>query len=181
MAEAKFINNLNTGKGIDAGIAWVRATGKKFDGYVHLIACAIISHAKETGDCSRALKLVEAMPKSGRRSALIRWFTAFSPITVTFHPDVKKRRVGLRKVGMKNFNEFNIDGARENPYYEWDKSEENALAALLGLGDFNENVIRLADRMEKSITDGKVKPEDTDAMVAKVAALRQVATVTAAA
>lgn len=168
----KFLNELNTGKGLDAGIAWVRATGTKFDEYVHLIACGIIAHAKETGDCSRMLKLVEAMPKSGRRSALIRWTTAFSPIAVTFHPDVKKRRVGLRKPGMKNFNDYNLDGARANPYYEWDKSEENALAALLGLGDLNENVIRLADRFEKNVTDGKVKAEDADAVIAKVRALR---------
>lgn len=179
MSAPKFLSALNTGKGMDEGIKWVRTTGQKFDQYVHLIAVAIVSHAKDSGDCSRALRLVEAMPRSARRAALIRWFTAFSPISVTFHNDVKKRRVGLRKPDMKNFNEFNIEGATANPYYEWDKSEDNALAALLGIGDFNEKIISLADRIEKNITDGKVKPEDSDALAAKVKALRLVTVVTA--
>ena len=163
----KFLNALNTKKGLSDGIKWVRTTGNKFDNTVHLIAVAVVVHAKEHGDCSFALRLVEAMPRSARRAALIKWFTAFSPISVTFTKEADKRRVGLRKPGMANFNEYNIEGARANPYYDWDKAEDNALAALLGLGDFNEAVVKLADRMAKAVKDGKVKEEDKEAVLAR--------------
>ena len=175
MGQPKFMNNLNTLAGIRSGVQWVRNTGSKFDQYVHAIACAIIVHAKDHGDCTQALALVKAMPKSARRAALVRWFTAFSPISVTLeHGGKGKDRVGLRKPDAKLYNAFDVDGARANPYYDWDKAEDNALAALLGLGDFNDKVLKLADAMQKKLDEKKVEPDAIEAMSAKVKALRLV-------
>ena len=175
-------NSISGGENIDKCIAWVRTTGAKFDAMVHAAACAILVHAKDTGDCSRMGKLVSAMPKSARRAALIRWTTEFSPIAVSQNKNEKGSpyRSKLRKVGDKNYNPFNIDGARANPYYDWDKSEDNALAALLMASDVNDNVIKLADRLQQKVDEGKVKEEDKAHIVAKIAALRQVSTVVAA-
>lgn len=172
---------ISGGENIDKGIAWVRTTGAKFDAMVHAIACAILVHAKDTGDCSRMAKLVAAMPKSARRAALIRWTTNFSPIAVSQDSTKNTYRAKLRRIGDKNYNPFNVDGARANPYYDWDKSEDNALAALLVAGDANEKIIKLADYLQTKVDDGKVKPEDSAAVVAKIAALRQASTVTAVA
>lgn len=174
-------NAISGGEAIDKGIAWVRTTGAKFDKMVHAIACAILVHAKDTGDCSRMAKLVEAMPKSARRAGLIRWTTAFSPVAVSQDKGKGTYRAKQRRVGDKNYNPYNIDGARANPYYDWDKSEDNALAALLGTGDANDKIIKLADYLENKVNEGKVKAEDKDAVLAKVSALRLATTATATA
>lgn len=171
---------ISGGENIDKGIAWVRSTGAKFDAMVHAIAVAILVHAKDTGDCSRMAKLVEAMPRSSRRAALIRWTTAFSPVAVTQDKTKGTFRAKLRRVGDKNYNPFNIDGARANPYYDWDKSEDNALAALLVAADANDKIIKLADYLENKVNEGKVKADQIAHVTAKVAALRQASTVVAA-
>jgi hypothetical protein len=171
---------ISGGEAIDKGIKWVRSTGAKFDAMVHGIAVAIIVHAKDTGDCSRMAALVTALPKSARRAALIRWATHFSPINVSQDKKTGAFRSKLRRIGDKNYNPFNVDGARVNPYYDWDKSEDNALAALLIAADVNDNVLKMADRFQSKLDDGKVAPADVPHVTAKVAALRQVATVIAA-
>lgn len=166
----KFLANLNTAAGLTAGIAWVRTTGKKFDATVHEIAVACLVHAKDHGDCTFALKLYNAMPKSGKRVALIKWFDRYSPIAV----NPKDNKVGLRKVDAKAYMPFDIDGARAIPFFDMDKkNEDNELAALLGVGDFNDKVIKLADYFEGRVKAGKVKDEDKATVLAKVKAIRQ--------
>lgn len=176
LAMPAFMGTINTTASMDKAINWVRGNGVRFDAVVTTLAVAIMQHAKDHGDCSRALRLVEAMPASARRAALIQWFGKYSPIAVTYAKEADKRRVGLRKPGTQGYNAFNIDAAREHPYYE--KQVANEEAALFGLEDFNEKILRLADFADKRLKEGKVKAADATALRAKLAAVRVAATLT---
>ena len=177
LAMPAFMGTHNTTASMDKAIGWVRGNGVRFDAVVTALAVAIMQHAKDTGDCTRALRLVEAMPASARRAALVQWFGQYSPIAVTYAKEADKRRVGLRKPGTQGYNAFNIDAAREHPYYE--KQVANEEAAMFGIEDLNEKIVRLADFVAKRIKDGKVKAADATALRAKVAAIRVAATLTA--
>lgn len=173
-----FIAKLNTGAGIDAGIAWIRSTGSKFDATAHQVAVAIMRHAKDSGDCSRALKLVQAMPKSGRRSALINWFSAFSPINVTMAKEAKDCKVGLRKADAKLYVPFNVDGADANPFYEYEK--EPGVDVDFTAEELNELILKLVKRVATKVKDGKIAANDKERIEAKLTVLNQAAVAVAA-
>jgi hypothetical protein len=173
-----FISKLNTGAGMDDGIKWIRSTGAKFDATVHAVAVAIMRHAKENGDCSRALKLVQAMPKSARRAALINWFGHFSPINVTMAKEAKDCRVGLRKPDAKNYMPYDLDGASANPYFEWEK--EPKVDTEFTSGELNTLILNMVKRVTTKLEEGKVAANDREAIEAKIASLKLAATAVAA-
>lgn len=99
-------------KAIDRAIASFTTNAGKLNRQCHQIAMGIMHHAFATGDCTRALTLVKAMPASMRRTMLIAWFAKHSPITVKLGDD---ERVGLNKG--KNANPFDLEGADDEPFY----------------------------------------------------------------
>lgn len=116
---------------IDTNIRWVGKTGVKLDAIIHATACAIIVHAKEHGDCSRAKTLLDAMPKSGRAKALLAWFETMSPIR--FNGDGE---VGL--LADKDKRVWMVDEAKATPFWELNPEKDvvvfdldKALASLL--------------------------------------------------
>lgn len=167
-------------KAIDTKIASIRRRTGTLRSDIAACALLIMSHSKEHGDCSRALRLVEAVPMASERIKLMTWFRDFSPINVTWNADASKRRVGYLPSTAKNFNEFNIDGATANPYFEYGKSDDQQTADLLA-ADLNDKALALAKRFEKALGEGKVAANDVDNVKAKIIALRNVATVTAVA
>ncbi|UCR81388.1 hypothetical protein [Brevundimonas phage AA] len=116
---------------IDQNIKWIAATGKKLDAILHATAVAIIVHAKEHGDCSRAKTMLDAMPKSGRAKALAAWFETFSAIRFNGDGEVglladKEKRIWL------------VEEAQATPFWELNPEKDvvvfdldKALAALL--------------------------------------------------
>lgn len=67
-------------KGTDAitkSIKSVETRGKALDNLIHLTACSILAHVHEHREVSLANKLLNALPKSGRKNALIAWFEAY--------------------------------------------------------------------------------------------------------
>lgn len=116
---------------IDTNIKWIGRTGKKLDAIIHATACAIIVHAQQHGDCSRAKTLLDAMPKSGRAKALLAWFETMSPIR--FNGDGE---VGL--LADKEKRVWMVDEAKATPFWELNPEKDvvvfdldKALAALL--------------------------------------------------
>ncbi len=63
---------------IGRSINAIVGAGKKLDARIHATACAILSRANEHNDGSRINCLVNAMPKSARRKALVAWFHHYS-------------------------------------------------------------------------------------------------------
>lgn len=86
----------------------------KINQYVHETAVLILEHSKEHGDCSTAQGLVNAMPQSARKLALINWFSTYSPIVVK---DDDKWQSKMHKEGTKLFCPFDIEAAKANPWF----------------------------------------------------------------
>lgn len=158
-------------KKIDSNIKRVVTNGQKLNVLIHETAVMIASHAKEHGDCTRALTLVKAMPASMRRTMLVLWFNTFTPIRVV----EKNDKVGMLKAEDKGFTPFDIEAGTAKPFYELaekNPEKEYDFAALVAL------VERLGKSIEKKVEDGKVPANDVGKakdMAAKVKALALVA------
>lgn len=166
-------------KKIDANIRGITTRGAAFRATVQATAILIVEHAKEHGDCSRALKLVTAIPMASDRVKLINWFGLVSPINVTFTSDVTKRRVGLRKNDSKAYNPFDMNKAKALNYWEVGKSDDDATEELTSSA-VNTLILKLAKKLRREMDEGHVAANDKDAVTAKIAALEQAAVAVAA-
>jgi hypothetical protein len=156
-------------KKIDANIRLITTNGAKLNARIHDTAMLIAAHAAEHRDCTRALTLVKAMPASMRRSMLVEWFHTFTSIRVNVGGD----KVGLLKADAKNFVAFDLKAGAAKPFYEMAK--EKPEAEDLTLEDAIIAMERLVKRLQKSVDDGKVAANDSEAIVAKIASLKAVA------
>ena len=66
---------------IEKAIQSVKTRGKAFDNLVHAVALSVINHIEQHGDIRHSNMLVEAMPKSSRKNALIEWFETFGKLS----------------------------------------------------------------------------------------------------
>lgn len=168
MSKSKPITEQTSSKAINAKITAVRKAGQAFNNAVHEAALMIMEHAKAYNDCSGAGRLFDAMPKSNRRALLVRWFEMFSPIVL----DKKdgKGHAHFAKEGSKKAIKFNIEGARETPWY--DIPEANNEPGFFTYDDAVEAVEKLAKRLDR-LARGQGKsevPEKDKATVAAIAA-----------
>jgi len=143
-------------KTIDKNIKTITTNAAKLNILIHDTAMLIMSHAKEHGDCSRALTLANAMPASMRRTMLVAWFDKYSPIRVI----QANNKVGILKPTAKTYVEWNLEGAAAEPFYELAEAvpEKPAL-------DFNalmQMVQRLSKQIEKKIEEGAIVDEDIE-------------------
>jgi len=58
-------------------ISSIEGRGKKLDADIHRCAVSCLYHADKHGDVTLLQKLIEALPKSARRNAVIGWACAF--------------------------------------------------------------------------------------------------------
>jgi hypothetical protein len=166
-------------KKIDAQIRGISTRSSAFRGAVQACAVAIVEHAKDSGDCSRALTLCAAIGMASDRVKLINWFGLVSPINVTFTSDVTKRRVGLRKSDSKAYNPFNVEKAKALLYHEVGKSDDE-LTEEMTAGAVNTLILKLAKKLRREMDEGHVAANDKDAVAAKIVALEQAAVAVAA-
>ena len=101
---------------IDDNIVSVARNAKDLNTLIHVTAMMIINHAKEHGDCSRAQKLLFALPASMRRTMLEQWFHTYTPIAVRHKEPTWNS--ALRKPTDKKYVEWNIEGADAEPFYQ---------------------------------------------------------------
>ena len=154
---------------IDKNIASIVTSANKLNTLIHATAMLVASHAKEHGDCTRALTLVKAMPASMRRTMLVLWFETYTPIRVM----EKNGKVGMLKEAAKNYTPFDLEAGDLNPFYEL--AETNPEGAVYDFAKLVEMVARIGKQIDKKIEDGKVAPEDIDsarAISAQVSALK---------
>ena len=69
-------------KKLKASIASIRTSGAKLDERIQVAAISVIDHADKHGDTTLADALVNAMPKSGRKLALVEYLLAFGKFEV---------------------------------------------------------------------------------------------------
>lgn len=142
-------------KKIDSNIKLIITNAAKLNTRIHETAVMIAEHAKEHGDCTRALTLVKAMPASMRRTMLVLWFETFTPIRVKLNAD----KVGILKADAKTFTDWDIEGGKAKPFYELaEETPEKSydFEALVKL------VERLGKSIEKKVEEGKVPANDVE-------------------
>lgn len=147
---------MTTLKQIDRNIKTITTNGDKLNKLIHETAMLIMAHAKEHGDCSRALTLANAMPASMRRTMLVAWFDKYSPVRIV----MANNRVGILKKDAKKYVEWNLEGADAEPFYEMAEAipEKEPL-------DFNalmQMVARLSKQIEKKVENGEVVERDIE-------------------
>lgn len=146
-------------KAIDALIAKVPGAYAKAHDAVQQAAVAIVEHAMNYGDCSRALTLVRTIPVNQARSLII-YFMTVSPIGVLLSKNKKDDKVRLLQETSKAYNPFDMDKAKALSWWtmDADKAEKEAIEVFSG-GVFDA-VIGLLDRIVKNESKSKVYTAD---------------------
>lgn len=157
-------------KSIDKRIAKFTTNRNALRLDAHEIGLLILRHAAPAeagadcgggkGDCTRALKLCEAMPKSWAEQ-MVAWFKAYSPIRVV----VKNGKCEFSKeykalAPEQKLEIWNIEGATETPF--WEASDEPDAKPALDFAALCKLVEGLGKRIAKKVEDGEVKPEDME-------------------
>lgn len=123
---------------IKKAIASIAARGKLLDSSIHVAGVSVLAHATAHGDTTLADALVNAMPKGGRKLALVEWMLAYGQIT-KLDPKLDKDAVAAGRL-------FKLDKARKydeasaiaTPWTEFKKEAEpltafDAQAGVLSL------------------------------------------------
>lgn len=168
---------------IDAEIATFTTDRNKLRDHAQQIGLMIFRHAAPkavsedcsgTGDCTRAIKLVEALPTSWGEQ-MIAWFHSFTPIRVSLKNKKCEYAKEYKDLSPAEKKEqvlawWKLTLATETPFHE--ASEERAIR------EYDDNAIvemvrRLAKTIEKKAKDGKVKNVAfADSVVAILSALK---------
>jgi hypothetical protein len=138
---------------MDKNIKLVATTGAKLNTLIHETAMMIANHAKEHGDCTRALMLAKAMPASMRRTMLVLWFHTYTPIRVMLQND----KVGISKEGTKLFIPWNLEEGQQTPFFEL--AEQNPEQPPMDIEKILGLIAGLSKRIEKKIEAGEVLPD----------------------
>lgn len=142
---------------------------------VQTAAIAIISHAKDHGDCTRAKVLCRAVP-SRERNMLIGYFALYSPIGVQMGKTAADDKSRFIRDTAKNYHDFNLDGARANKWYDDPARVAPVAPSLNTLGAFYDNLDKMLKNMiaqaEADDEKNKWKPEVREELKAQASEIR---------
>lgn len=150
---------LNGLKAIDALIAKVPGAYAKAHETVQAAAIAIVEHAMNYGDCSRALTLVRTIPVNQARSLII-YFMTVSPIGVLLSKNKKDDKVRLLPDTSKAYNPFDMDKAKALSWWTMDAEKAEKEAIEIFSGGVFDAVIGLLTKITKNESKGKVYTAD---------------------
>lgn len=154
---------VESGKQIDELIKQVPGAYAKAHDIVQEAAVAIVRHAYNFGDCSRALILVRTIPIQQARS-LITYFMTVSPIGVRLSENAKDDKVRFISKDSKSYKDFDIEKAKSLKWWTLDTiaAERNAIDVFAG--GLYDDVIRMLERTIKN--DGTARHYTDDAVSA---------------
>lgn len=158
---------------INSAIRAVRTSAAKYNNLVQTAIVMIVEHANNYGDCTGAARLIEAMPRSNRRSLVISHFRDYSPINVS------KDKEGAYRANLDKGNAerqpraFDLDGVRANNW--WERPEAQSLPE--DVPTFNS----IREAISKALASAETKAEkianddDKAAVTGFITALRNAA------
>ena len=101
---------------IDKAILSIKNRGAKLDNDIQLVGLSVLAHTAEHGDTGVMDRLVNAMPKSARKLALVEWMLAYG----------RARKLDLEGAQEKKWHEFRLEAAVVTAF-----DAQSAVAALL--------------------------------------------------
>jgi len=119
-------NGYDAGK-LSASIKLIATNGAKLDARIHATACALLERAAEHFDCSMVPALLNAMPKSSRRKALIAWFGAYSNVHIREEKG-GKFTVTIVKTTSKLYKAPRPSEAFANPFWSVEEKDQDPAA-----------------------------------------------------
>lgn len=140
---------LQTAAEVNKAITSIATRGAKLDGDIHRVGVSVLHHATEHGDTTLADKLVHAMPKGGRKLALVEWMLAFGQLS-KLDPKADKDAIAAgRLFKLDRSKTFKKDDAIGTPWTEF-KKEADVLTAF----DAQAAVNTLINRLNKAASTG---------------------------
>ena len=167
---------MTTLKQIDGAIAKFATSAAALNEQCHTVAMMIFRHAapkdagpdcEGTGDCTRAVKLVRAMPASFRRTMMIEWFAKNSPIRIKLGDSGDKCQYDPKYSKLSAAEKlacWNLERANSERFYELaDKIPEVKVFNLAAMIRFVESI---GKRIEKEVEKGAIPANDMDTALA---------------
>lgn len=140
---------------IDAKIRGIAQSAKNLRESSQDTAIAVMRHCTGDGrgDCTRALRLVLALPPR-LQGKMVLFFRDFSPIRVTVNAkDPKKNSVRLAKIGDKSFTDWDIDTALTVNWQDHGTAPKEKKP--FNLNSFRADLQKVLKKYEKLIADGE--------------------------
>ncbi len=154
---------------IKKAITSIANRGAKLDGDIHKAGVSVLAHASEHGDSTLADSLVQAMPKGGRKLALVEWMLAHGQLA-KLDPKADKDAIAAGRIfKLDRTRTLDLEAAMETSWVEF-KKEAAAHTAFDAQAAVRAVLARLKSANEKGLTVEN-KAQALDEAQALVAAL----------
>lgn len=148
VTKLKTVTLITGNDAINTAIENIKASGKKLDALIHQVAVSCINHVELHGDIRVCNRLIDSMPKSSRRLALIKWFEDYGKLSYTTE---------TKNFAYDNNKETDLTTAQAVPFWEHTK-EQNPM--IFDLDKAINNLIKRAESaMNKEQEVDKAKYE----------------------
>ncbi|QHJ75336.1 hypothetical protein SnaR1_gp2 [Sphaerotilus phage vB_SnaP-R1] len=106
---------------IKKAITSIANRGAKLDGDIHKAGVSVLAHASEHGDSTLADSLVNAMPKGGRKLALVEWMLAHGQLA-KLDPKADKEAIAAGRIfKLDRTRTLDLKAAIETSWVEFKK------------------------------------------------------------
>ena len=153
-------------------ITRIAKIGVKTKALIHKTAVGILLHAKEHGDYTKMIELVDAVAAGTSKSMaklLVQWVVNYTPLDYVAESKRKNAEGKVEKVAHSFVNSkdkkrsYNDADGAENPYYEMERDEDMRPV------DFNKLINSLLQRAFTAREEGKLNEGDKlDAVAAAI-------------
>lgn len=153
-----------TAKEMETKIKSIALRGKNLDTDIHETAVSTLAHIEAHGDVTLANRLLVAMPKAGRKAALMGWMLAMGKVV----KNSDKATMELSPLKYDKAGETDLDTAQAVPFWDWMK--ELAVPKAWSYDSYMKRVLKtLQDAALEDTVDGR-KAKAAIAELAKVQA-----------
>lgn len=155
---------------IDKSIGAISKSASKLNEVIHATAIMCAEHAFTYGDTDQCARLVDALPMSYRRSLLIGWYEAFTPVAIAKDAKLGRMKGHLKGKTEERANMWNIEAGKATPFYAMpDAKNEPDVPTFESI---HSNVVAFIKRIETKA--GSIQNEDEKKRaLEEVAALRK--------
>ena len=162
---------IKTAAEINKAIASIANRGAKLDGDSHKAGVSVLAHASEHGDSTLADRLVQAMPKGGRKLALVEWMLAHGQLA-KLDPTVDKAAITAGRIfKLDRTRTLDLEGAIKDSWVTF-KKEASVHTAFDAQAAVKSVLARLKQANAKGLTvENKVQAlAEAQALVALLSA-----------